>query len=730
MNNIQFSQSFPFWVAVICLVISTAIIIFFYYRTDKPLNKLSRWSLIVLRIFAILLIIFCLLEPSIIIREETSKKANLIVLLDDSQSMSLVDKKVKSSRIEIVNQAFNKDFIEKFSKRFDTHLYQFDSEPSPVDEVSLKGQGTLTDINKAISKSADEWKGQPMAGIVLVSDGESNSGEDPVKIAQKIGVPIYTIGIGQKDISRDIQISRVEVNPIAYVDHILPIKISVNSNGYDGRDVRISLSQIGSSGLRDSASIRLNSSAGEQIVDLQFKPQQEGTFRFSVSAQSMPDELTQQNNTYQFFVKVMKTKLKVIYIEGKPRWESTFINRVLQRDPNIDLTYLVGNKQGGYYPQFPQKSFPKTKSELDSYDVMILGDISPSFLKNEQLGMIKDYVENSNGSLVFLGGENSFGDGGFGESMLKDLLPVEIGQNGAKQVKTQFNPVLTQQGMTHPITRFSDDPSENTAIWRDLPPLSRFYAGIGIRSGATVLVEHQTEKGKPLFAFQRYGKGMVFMVASDDLWQWAFGTYPFGGDDSYYRKFWSETVRWLASIHTQAENVNIETDKQTYSRDENVRIRVYVYDENYDTVNDAQIKAQIKTPSGTTRDLIFTFEENGRYSSEFRPNIDGNYKIEAEAYHSGRSIGKSSSEFLVQTASLEFQNIQINEPLLKNIADASGGIYYHIDNIAELESSISDSKETIVFTKEKSIWDNGIVLMIALAFLTTEWIMRKRKGLV
>jgi len=159
-----------------------------------------------------------------------------------------------------------------------------------------------------------------------------------------------------------------------------------------------------------------------------------------------------------------------------------------------------------------------------------------------------------------------------------------------------------------------------------------------------------------------------------------------------------------------------------------VRIKAYVYDENYDPVNDAQIKAQAKTPSGSTHDLIFSFEENGRYASNFKPNIDGNYQVDVEALRNGRSMGKGKSEFLVQTTSLEFQNVQLNESLLRNIADISGGTYHHIDNISEL--NISELKDISLTTKEKSIWDNGVILGIALAFLTTEWILRKRKGLV
>jgi len=775
MNNIQLSQSFPIWIAVIILVISFAIVIFSYYRTDKPLNRRYRYALIALRILAIGLILFCLLDPTIIMREETIKKSNILVLIDDSQSMSLTDSGEKTARIDDVNKALLvppsngrtdtskdgfKSIIESLDEHFNTQLYQFSSEVTPVKELSLKAQGNLTDIGKAITKTFDDWKGQPVAGIVLITDGSHNSGEDPVRSAQKAGVPIYTVGVGQTKMPRDISVSRVEVSPVAYVDHALPIRVAISSNGYDGREVRITLNQSDNFGSlsvlpllggtrKDSASLKLDSRLGEQIVDLQTKPQQEGTIKFTVSVSSAPDELTQQNNTYTFFVKVVKTKLKVLYVEGSPRWESTFLNRTLQRDPNVDVTYLITTKQGGYYPQFPPKTFPDTKSvlpllggtrnELSSYDVIILGDISPGSLKNEQLGMIKDFIENRGGSILFLGGLKSYGDGGFGESTLRDMLPIDIGQSGAKQIKTPFNPVLTQQGMTHPITRLSDDPQENTAIWRDLPPISRFYSGIGTKSGATVLTENQQEK-RPFIIFQRYGKGMVLMIAGDDLWQWAFGAYPFGGDDSYYHKFWSGTIRWLASVRIQADQVSVTTSKQTYSRDEKVRVKAYVYNENYDPVNNAQIKAQVQTPAKATRDLIFTLEENGRYSAEFSPTMDGNYKIDVEALffrysaereqRNGSLIGKSSTEFIVQTATLEFLNTQLNEPLLKEIADISGGSYNKINDISNLPSSIKETKDKVISIRERSIWDNAIVLIIVMALLTTEWLIRKKKGLV
>ena len=736
MNNLQLSQSFPLWSALLFLLISSAIVIFFYYRIDKPLSRQYRYILTGFRIFSIAGLIFCLLNPTLTKKEEIFKKTNLLFLVDNSQSMSLTDSEEKTTRIDIVKKALTegspKPIIEDLMNRFSVQLYQFSSDVSSVKELSLKAQGTLTDISKALLTAIDDWKGQPIAGVVLVTDGRYNSGEDPIKTVQKTGIPIYTVGVGQAKVIRDIQITRVEASPIAYIDHIFPIKVAINSGGYDSREVRITLNSVDSTGgssLKDSSALKLDSKNGEQIVELQMKPQQEGILKLNIAVASMPDELTTQNNVYTFFVRVVKTKIKVMYIEGKPRWESTFLNRALQKDPNIELSYLVVTKQGGFYPQSALKNFP-TRNELFSSDVIVIGDISPNFFKGDQLSMIKDFVENKGGSLVLLAGKNSFGDNGFGESSIKDMLPIDIGQGGARHLNSPFNPVLTQQGFTHPSTRLSDDSMENIAIWKDLPSLNSFYSGVGTKSGATVLAEHQQEKGKPLIAFQRYGKGMTFMITSDDLWTWAFGVYTLGEDDSYYRRFWSGTIRWLSSVRTQADQVNVEPSKQTYTRDEIVNIKTYVYNENYDPVSDAQIKAQVRTPAGTLRDIKFVFEENGRYSAEFLPTMDGNHKVEVEAERLGRPIGKGSAEFIVQTATLEYQSTQLNESMLKQIADISGGSYYNISNISELPQSIKEIKESNISIKERSIWDNAWMLGIVLVLLTTEWLLRKRKGLV
>ncbi len=732
----QFSHSFPLWIAALVLAAVVFAVTFAYRRTDKPLSRRLRVTLIALRAASVGLLLICLLEPTLVAREEVQRKANLLVMVDNSQSMSLTDANSTIARVDAVKEAFvhaENGVIAALADKFNLQFYQFSSDCASVEGLNPTAEGTLTDIGCAISKATSEWRGQLTAGMVLVTDGGNNSGDNPVEIARQMGMPIYAVGVGSTEMPRDIQVAKVEVSPIAYVDHILPVRAVIKSSGYDGREVPVSLMQSGE--LKDSVPLTLNSQSGGQTVNLQLKPDQEGTFNFAVTIPAAPEELTAQNNEYPFFIKIVKTKLKVLYIDGRPRWEHTFLKRALERDPNIEATYHV---KTGDASRSTGNGFT-TEKELFSYDVVILGDLLPGFFSGEQLSMINDFVENKGGSVIFLGGRHSLGRGGFGESGLRGMLPIEIGPGGTRQVKGAFNPVLTQDGLRHPITRFSDDQTANTAIWRDLAALMRFYRGAGVKLGTTVLAEHQRARGQPVIAFQRYGEGMVLMIASDNLWRWAFGAYPFGGDDSHYRKFWSGAIRWLASIRTQADLVNVKTDKGAYHRDEKVRITAYVYDESYAPLSEAELKAQVLMvePQSSTPDtqhpassVRFTSDGDGRYSAEYSPARDGHYKLRVEAHHAGGILGEGATEFIVQATVLEFQDTRLREDFLKNLADVSGGSYLHLSDISNLPASVREMSETYAFIRERGLWDNGIMLMIAVTLLGAEWFLRKRRGLV
>lgn len=757
----QFLHSQFWWIALIGITLTAGWLYLTYRNIKQEISSRIKFILIALRTLAIGLLLFCLLEPLIVAREQVFPSANLLLSVDTSQSMSINDVSTEDSkvkRIDAVTNLLSKQqdggLWEKLENRFDLRGYSFDAECKSIDRKDLpSSQPNLTNIGNAISKTTSEWRGQPVAGLVLLTDGNHNVGTDPISVSKNINVPIYAIGVGDQSPPKDVKIAKVKAEPVVYAGHTFPTEVVLKSNGYDGEKVQIQL--LRGNSIVDVATATLNNSGATQTVKFEIESEKEGNFRYTASVSKLSEELTYKNNQSVFFIKSVKAKLRVFYLDSRPRWEYTFLKRTLERDANIEadcailsdkstrrLSNTLLTKTERYYPQTGKideiPKFPSNRAELNSYDVLIFGDISPEIFTNLQIQQIRDFVEKRGKAVVFLGGENSLGRNGFANSGLKNLLPVIAPSNSASAKDIDFNPTLTYEGLHHPITRLEDSPMSNKAAWHELPSLSGFYGGLKLRAGATVLAEYslrlkRQSQGQPIITFQRYGAGKTMLIAVDDLWCWAFGMEGVRNEEKnlYYSKFWSQAIRWIAT-KSDAKLVNLETDKQIYNLGDEVKITVYVYDESYAPLNDANIKLTVMPPGNDQFEIRPLADKviDGLYSARFRSDQKGTYMLTATARYAGAKLGTDSVEIVAEAPVLEFENPQQNVELLEEIAKLSGGAYIPISQSQSLPNLIKYEAESMTITHERTLWDNSIILMIAVAILGIEWILRKLKGLV
>ena len=805
----QFLHSQFWWISLIGILLAAIVLTLSYRRVKREVSSRTKIILIALRTLAIGLLLICLLEPMLVAREKVFPRANLLIAVDTSQSMSINDvavlsegkrdahpttvaKDSKITRIDAIANLLSKQdggLWDKLADRFDIHLYSFDSECKQINQEDLSPtiasrplvpQPNLTDIGNTILETTNDWRGQPIAGLVLLTDGNHNVGTDPISISKSIDVPIYTVGVGDENPPKDVKIAKVRAEPVVYVGNTHPIEVVFESNGYDGDKVQIQLLRDDS--IIDVASATLDDSNPTQAVKFEIESEKEGNFRYTASISNLPEELTYKNNQHTFFIKSIKAKLRVFYLDSRPRWEYTFLKRALKRDANIeaDCTILSDKsprellnsllaKTEQYYPQTEKinevQKFPNSTSELNSYDVLVFGDIAISpprrkgrgmsgrserrYFTKSQIQQITDFVEKRGKALVFLGGETSLGRDGFVNSGLKELLPVITPASGAIVRNIDFNPSLTYEGLHHPITRLESPPASNKMAWRGLPPLSRFYGGLRLRAGATVLAEYVTQasrltvrmerqKAEPIIVFQRYGAGKTLLIAVDELWNWAFGTEGIRNEtgDLYYLKFWAQTIRWMAT-QSDAKLVNLETDKQIYNLGDEVKITAYVYDESYAPLNDADLEIAVIPPENDRFEIRPLTDEviDGLYSARFKANQKGTYTISADASYAGTKLGTDSVGIVAEAPILEFENPQQNVELLEKIANLSGGAYIPIAQssgvaLSRLSDLIKYETEPVTVTRERTLWDNPIILILAVVILGIEWIIRKQKGLV
>lgn len=752
----RFTYLWPWWAVALGLAIMASITVYGYLRLNRPLSRRFRVLLIGLRIFAALVLLICLLEPVLIERKDITPPTNLLVLADTSQSMQLQDVESagqSSTRLDLVNRILfhpTSRFLPTLTNRFDVHLYRFDkqSHQIPRELGALDAVGGLTDIATSIHDASNEWRGQLVAGIVLLTDGAHNASTSVVGRMTETEIPIYAVGVGDPTPPRDLKLSRVEVSPIVYTEHNVPIRVTVDHTGYSGSQTRVSLMMDNQ--VVDSVPITLTDEP-TQMIEFGLNPREEGTFQYVVSVPTLEGELTAENNTRAFPLKVVKTKLHLLYIEGQPGWEYAFLKRIVERDPNIDSTCVILSSKtpnqlrgtllaryDGYYPQTTQTTqisrVPETLEELLFYDILIIGDLRSDTLTPQRRTTIVDFVEREGKAVIFLGGRHSLGRDGFGKTELASLLPIVIPPNGCYVQDEDFSLQLTQQGMYHPITRLAETQAKVEALWRDLPPLSRRLGGFELKSGATTLAEFQSEKNQttlPIMIFQRSGLGKSLLIAAEGLWNWGFGVWNFKDKDDTYPRFWGQTIRWM-STRTDTKRINVTTDLTTYSVGDEVQIIAYTYNESYQPMVAADLKIEVTPPDEKHFQVrIGAYsQEPGTYRAQFRSNQKGAYRIRAIGVDRSATLGEDLTEVFVESPWAEFDHPQLNENLLKQLASKTGGHYTSIADVGSLPEKIKPVQESVFAVQERELWDNPIVLILAVGFLGTEWFLRMRRGLV
>ena len=652
----RFTYFWPGWAVALGILIAIGVTTFVYLRLARPLPPRHTFLLIALRIGAVAILLGCLLAPVIVEKRDITPPTHLAVLVDTSQSMQLMDTG-NVSRLHQVNELLFGDsddsddadkstLLQALADKFEVHVYPFGTGLHPMVSVETQAErfkpaDTLTDIGSAIKQADAAWKGQQRAGIVLITDGAHNAGELPMEALAALQIPVYAIGVGAVEPPKDIQIQRIDTAPVAYTGHEHLIRVTIAQTGYTGQTTRLALREVNSQRLVSSATLTFAESA--QAIEFRLTPDTEGNFQYTLTLPTLDGELTAENNEKTFALKVVKAKLNVFYLEGRPRWEYTFLKRALERDADIAFASVllstrrdaesVLNRFDGYYPQVSGEAgawrgtgprptegeavprqgtgprptatvirrFPETREALSKYDVLIFGDVTAEHLTAAQQQRIVAFVETEGHAVIFLPSRNALGRNGLGTTELARLLPVSIPVTGCEMSEAEFTVQLTQIGAFHPMLQLSSANlalNRNTALWRNLPALARRFHGFQLRGGASVLLE--SGDGAPVMIFQRTGLGKSLLFAAEGLWHWDFGVSNFK-DARYltlYSQFWAQALRWMGTTHADENRLYLTTDTSTYATGDTVQVTAQVYSETYQPQADAAVQVEVTPPGG------------------------------------------------------------------------------------------------------------------------------------
>ncbi len=767
-------------------------VIFWLYRhSPASLSARRRYILTSLRFIFIGLLLVLLMRPILSLTVEGSVRRLLVVLVDASASMQIKDPRVgpedqKRAAIGMdlldptkgLSQAFEKNLaveqvarvdllksvlknerlnlLPRLDREFDLDTFTFGQGVAPiaarkqaetnaspketaaksaleqftwVDRFEATNAGTA--IGDALREVTSRKRGQPLAGILLVTDGANNSGSPPREVADLLrqeGVPLYVYGVGITS-PRDIIVGNIFAPDVTFVKDEVPITVRVRAQGLRGETAELVLKLDNHPVARRAITF---SGDGEQVVPMRFTPEAQGDFDLEAAIEPRSDEAVKDNNSRTQRLRVIDAKIKVLLMDQSSRWEFRYLQAMLLRDRRIALKcWLVEGDpaiaRGENTPYLPQ--FPAKKEELFKYDLVIFGDVDPKGLAPSQLDNLNELISKFGGALVMVAGKR-FAPTAYRRTVMEKMLPVEFDSPTVESPSdVSDKPIrleLTGAGRANPMLRLSDKEDENNTLWRQLPPVYWVAKVSRPKPAAEVLLvdpnpARESRFGKmPVIASQQYGLGQVMFVGTDNTWRWRKNA-----GDIYYTTLWGQIAQRvsLQRLLGGSKRTQLTTDRQNYITGDRISIYARLYGVGFEPVQEPSVKGfhalkngQGPRPEVTLRPIP---EQPGLYRAEFVAPAPGNYQFWVE------QDPNALLDFNITEPKFELGETAMNEPLLQEIALATGGAFFREENLYQLPETISVKTERVRSPLEVELWSSPFYYLLLLGVVTAEWILRK-----
>lgn len=752
-GDFTFLTPWPVGVLLAAGVVLAAVAVVTYRGAGKRASPSDRGVLAALRIGILAVLLFALLQPTLVLDSVVEQRNFVGVLFDDSRSMTL-PAEGEGARADFLRTTFGAEgspLVEELAERFSLRYFRFGADVSRVESATeLAFDGTRTDVTGALDRARESLSSVPLSGLVVVSDGAANTGAalaEALVPLQAASIPVYTVGLGQETLDPDIQIDRVELPRAVLRGSDIVVDVPVTQRGFERRTVTL----IVEDGPRRLAEVPVDFRAdGEAVLArARFTLDEVGprTVRFRVPVQE--GEAVVRNNARELLLEVREDREKILYFEGEPRWEVKFLRRAVWDDENLQVVVLQRTADGKYSRydvddgEELSTGFPRSREELFRYRAVILGSVEASLFTPDQLDMLADFVSVRGGGLLALGGRAALAEGGYAGTALEAVLPVVL-EAPAADPRTAFTQMYVQPtpaGRAHPVSNIGEatlppeaEVREDLDVddpWATLPYLSTMNRIVETKPGATTLLAGETPEGEErvVLAAHRYGRGKAIAFPVQDSWLWQMHA-TIGIEDQRHERFWRQLLRWLVEDVTAP--VRATPERERVEAGETVPLVAEVLDSAYIEVNAADVVATVTAPSGaqTEEQLTWTIDDDGIYRGAVTLREPGVHTIEVRAEQGEVELGGSSAFVRVGPSDEEYFDASRRTASLRRLAETTGGRFYTPETVRELPEDLRYTGAGVTLREERDLWDMPIILLLLLSLIAAEWGFRRLRGFV
>ena len=758
MNGLFITTSIHFdptgtWLGITSLIVAFACLLFVLAPDRSRLSRGRRLVLILLRTSAFLVLLFCLMKPSLVSTRRLQQPTSVLVLADSSESMNVADSPngktrweylratlrsaMESTKKEIVNESM---LVRTWFFDREAREAALDTQTFDIGEWKRLPSSEETAIGSAMESAVRSIGEQPLSAVVLLSDGGQHAYPPndlpPQAESRRLGergVPLWAITYGQSRgaaQARDASVVSLTTPDKVFLGNTVEVIGRVRLEGLSDREVTVRLLVEQADGeLAEVARrvIKPTKSTTEESVRFDWTADSLGERKLVLAIDSIAGEIVLTNNIVSTFVEVIDGGLRVLYLEGSPRVEQRFLRRALSSSPDIQIDFQwIDSVHRSHWPISLEQELSR------DYKVFLIGDLDVDAIRPKDIEKIRLLVENG-ASIGFLGGLHSFEAGGWGSSSLGRLLPYARDPLSRQRfdepiredlhVKGPITIIPDEQFGGVSILRLGQTRDDSNEVWQGLPALDGANRLPRLLPVAKTLAA--TETGLPLLVAREYGLGRVLVFAVDSTWRWAMQ-----GAAGSYKRFWRQFVLWLARRDDfDGERLWLILARRRISVGSPLVFDAGLTLPDGTLVQGSSLSATVIDPVGNSR-----YVRLSKNSESFSGTIagctePGDWRVVVKADDQG---GETAARFVVYRQDLELANPRANTLLMQQIASATDGGVRLPEELPGIFKEIGQTPPVFTTSEDwsASLWDNWIIILMFAGCLCTEWFFRKRWGLV
>jgi hypothetical protein len=695
----KISFQYPWWFFLFCILLGVLYSVVLY-RKEIKFSEGPKWLkplLSLLRAFAVSTIAFLLIGPIIKSLKEEEKKPIIIFAEDRSSSLSAV---MSAAQLDELNSGIE-NAKSKLSTKYQVETIHFGEETTQ--ELKKGFNDKSTNISDAIKYIYDNFSDQNIGSIILSTDGIYNDGSNPMYENVKFNAPLYTIGLGDTSIQKDISIKNVLHNKIAYFGDKTDLQIDLSAYNFPGQAVRLKVEKVGSTRkLLSETPLTIDNNSYFKTISVPVEADEVGIIKYSISVTQLNGENSFVNNKRDIFIEVLDGRQNVLILANAPHPDIAALNTIITSNKNY-------NVKTAFYTN-------ETKPKVSDFDLVIFHN-----LPSDQNGIEPELaiIKNKNLPTIFVMGtqinQTKFN---LSQEVIKLKGGSKSNEDAEPSINLGFSPFVISNDLKNQIVKF--------------PPMTTLFGQYEASTGTDVLLYQKIKKVPtkyPLIAFNNSNGIRQVVIAGEGIWKWKLSDFVENKNINILSELINKTIQ-LVSVKEDKRKFRVNLPKNLFKENENIVFDAQLYNDAFEMINDPEVLLTIKDDKN--KEFKYNFSKTSNfYSLDAGLFAEGSYSYKATTNYKGKSLDVSG-KFSVQSIQLEQYDLTARHGMLKSLSSKFGGSFFLEKQIGELAEQIlkNENIKPVVFQtfQTKSIINYKWLFFALLFFLSLEWFLRRYFG--